>query len=367
MISKVLPPPPESLSDPECSAVVTKKRRLEFIDLAKGICIILVVFVHCKCEYVYDSQMLTLLRMPLYFVLSGMFFKDYGGYIISIEKKVNKLVIPFVAFYIIADLLYWGAYHVGLLSVELVKTPIEGLFMGRGSKVNPPIWFLVALFDLYIIFLLVFRLVKNFNLRVTVLVGLSFLGIVLSYYRISLPLFFSQSLFALPFFCYGYILKQSEILSNRKLVSIPYMFWAIVPAIVYLICEWCDVNVIFAEYSFSGNLLIIHLCSIAMVVSVLFLCRGIRQLPFISYVGRYSIVVLCLHWMVITMCLFAWEIFFDEMEFPRWLLSICVVGISAALIWPCVKFIPHLVAQKDLTVAIKSRLRRMRGQEVETT
>lgn len=55
----------------------TEKKRIQFIDLAKGVCITLVVLHHCHIETPY----LVFVRMPLYFILSGLFFKAYGGFV----------------------------------------------------------------------------------------------------------------------------------------------------------------------------------------------------------------------------------------------------------------------------------------------
>ncbi len=53
------------------------KKRIDFIDTAKGVCIILIVLGHVgiPISFVGMSSM----RTPLYFILSGLFFKDYGG------------------------------------------------------------------------------------------------------------------------------------------------------------------------------------------------------------------------------------------------------------------------------------------------
>lgn len=85
----VTPPPQESLK-PQA----VNKKRLEFIDLAKGICIILVVCFHGGA---ITWPPLLMLRMPLYFILSGLFYKDYGGLINLSIRKFDKLIIPFTS------------------------------------------------------------------------------------------------------------------------------------------------------------------------------------------------------------------------------------------------------------------------------
>ena len=59
---------------------VRTDNRIEWIDLAKGICMILVVFGHfpeliiwLESGHEYDPTLLC--RMPLYFMLSGLFFR----------------------------------------------------------------------------------------------------------------------------------------------------------------------------------------------------------------------------------------------------------------------------------------------------
>ena len=70
------------------------KVRIDFIDLAKGVCIVLIVLGHTGIAVDYPG--LTLMRTPLYFALSGLFFKDYGGFMQFLVRKTNKILIPFL-------------------------------------------------------------------------------------------------------------------------------------------------------------------------------------------------------------------------------------------------------------------------------
>lgn len=69
------------------------QQRIEFIDLAKGICISLVVYQHV---YMGDPnpklmEFQDYFRMPLYFILSGLFFKTYEGFT-SFTHKSFRIV-----------------------------------------------------------------------------------------------------------------------------------------------------------------------------------------------------------------------------------------------------------------------------------
>ena len=77
-------------------------QRIEFVDLAKGFCICLVVLLHVFGESAGNTfNTLNLFRMPLYFILSGLFFKQYSGFQEFFKKKTNKLLIPFLFTYFI--------------------------------------------------------------------------------------------------------------------------------------------------------------------------------------------------------------------------------------------------------------------------
>ena len=95
------------------------KKRIEFIDLAKGVCILLVIMMHTDVNV--DFPGLRGMRMPLYFILSGLFF-NLASYSIF--------------------------YLIGWLSPDIIKskaTGISDLFTQR-QLFNGPIWFLLALF-----------------------------------------------------------------------------------------------------------------------------------------------------------------------------------------------------------------------------
>lgn len=79
-----------------------KNKRIDFVDLTKGVCIILVVMAHIggafeKLDY---HSMIASFRMPLYFFISGIFFKSYEGLFGFFIRKINKLIIPFLFFYL---------------------------------------------------------------------------------------------------------------------------------------------------------------------------------------------------------------------------------------------------------------------------
>ena len=91
-----------------------QSRRIDFVDLTKGVCIILVVMAHVggAFEQLDTNSMLSCFRMPLYFFISGVFFKSYEGLFGFILRKINKLIIPFLFFYLSAFLMKYIVWKI---------------------------------------------------------------------------------------------------------------------------------------------------------------------------------------------------------------------------------------------------------------
>ena len=136
-------------------------KRIEFIDCAKGICIILVVYHHAV-SYVGTSlpfdHILQCFRMPLYFMLSGLFFKPYNNYIEFLVKKLNRLLIPFLFFFCFTSILLPFILTGGTINIRVIAKTliIEDFF-------NLPIWFLLCLFNTNLLYYAIIYLFKRYN------------------------------------------------------------------------------------------------------------------------------------------------------------------------------------------------------------
>lgn len=65
------------------------------------------------------------------------------------------------------------------------------------------------------------------------------------------------------------------------------------------IARWFDDPYIhFSTNSIIGNWILGIILSLSDVMAVLFLCKTIKHIPFVSYFGRYSIIPLCTHHLV---------------------------------------------------------------------
>ena len=159
-----------------------EKKRIEYFDLMKGVCIVLVVVCHCyeelglTVEKKHIWSMLEHLRMPLYFFLSGMFFKEYSCFVDFLIRKTNKLIIPFLFFVVITVIpkLITGEVDCGLI-------PIKKHFTWM-IKYGGYLWFLRTLFLANILYYLVYKFIKRYNIYVSacVIIVLTLFGWVIN-------------------------------------------------------------------------------------------------------------------------------------------------------------------------------------------
>ena len=142
-------------------------KRIQYLDLAKGLSIILVVLYHI-CIHQHDRpyavKLLPVFLMPLYFFLSGLFFKEYesfGGFLL---RKVNKVLIPFAFFYLTTSFVLPNILNLFGFTVAATQSlGISGLwaFITDEKFANNPIWFLWALFLINIYFYVILVLTKH--------------------------------------------------------------------------------------------------------------------------------------------------------------------------------------------------------------
>ena len=323
------------------------KKRIKWIDLAKGVCIMLVVVTHVffiSGVGLPMDEMLTCVRMPLYFILSGLFFKQYEGFGGFLVRKTNKLLVPFLFFFLVTSVLAcWIYYHGNALSI---------FWYDRKIILNGPIWFLLCLFDVNILFYLIQLFANRFfqKHKVACVLTLSlmcgFLGLFLGYKEIQLPFYIDTALSATPLFAFGWLLfRHTRFLKSAVDYKRDVLLLVICVPILWFLganCRW--VANVFPE----GLMWTIYLPSIAGPMIVLILAKMVGYLPLVSYWGRYSIIILCTHFPVALITRF----FLRQLSTDNHIILIPVLVITMlvchALIPVLKRFFPYVTAQKDL-------------------
>lgn len=209
----------EIFAKPKTASQSTTKPRIQFIDLAKGICILLVLIDHCGIQ---TGVWINHLRMPLYFILSGLFYKDYGSFMELVRKKTNNLIIPFITFYGIG-LLYAFSIDV-ICHNDLASYAISvPEFLHDGPINNYALWFLLVLFWSNLLFWGISSIIRQEWLRAVIILSLAYLSTFVNADTGRSYVYIGSVLMNLPFFYTGYILKRTNILYDKK--STPAPIW----------------------------------------------------------------------------------------------------------------------------------------------
>ena len=325
-------------------AMLEAKKRIEFIDLAKGVCIFLVVLLHMDLPIDEHIPLLRNLRMPLYFILSGLFFKTYGGWKFFFLKKVNKILIPFVFFYLVAYVIF---YALQFVAPDMSHSEAKGIFdiFTQRKTFNNPIWFLLCLFWCNLLFCGVSVAIKKEWLRAVAVLCCGAVGVLLDCFDIVVYGCLDNAFSAMPFFYFGYLLKKTDLLYPNKYDKFNILFSAGLFCIASLLIYFVPSNIDFQENEFLGNILVASFASIAVVMAVLFMCKIFTHIPVVSYFGRYSIIVLCTHELVRK---FAKPVLTKLGFEGPYVLALVVLLVCFGLIPLCVNFLPYVTAQKDV-------------------
>lgn len=128
-------------------------KRIEIIDIAKGISILMVAFYHSNFHPMFPEVLnkMGLFRLPLFFFLSGVFFKASIKPAPFIFGKTDALLKPY---FITSFLLLVIPVVSGGKGIDWLAWKIEGILYASGPTIDwawLPMWFLPHLWCLFIV------------------------------------------------------------------------------------------------------------------------------------------------------------------------------------------------------------------------
>ncbi len=287
-------------------------KRIEYIDIARGIGILLVVLAHNDFGFIsqYGYEVIYSFHMPLFFFLSGYFVKTDISFLEFFKKRFHSLLKPFL---FTLFLIYFTSVSFEKMAFGTALRRIGKSLYGTGVYIDwVQLWFLPNLFvvSLYaFLFIVVVNKLNNRWLR---------LGILIATLAISLPFLksfypFSVSLpgkgyelFGLPFsldlvFLSGFFfILGSEVrqIANESVFG-NYFLLTGTGIAVFLMNYFIDSPIDFNTRSYS-SFFINTIEAIAGILFVLALSRQIelqttRFASFFKYLGRASLIILIFH------------------------------------------------------------------------
>ncbi len=326
-------------------------QRIEYIDLAKGICIALVVFAHIYPDLTdyagglfFDS-----FRMPLYFFLSGIFFKKYSGIGLFTVKKINNLLIPLLFFYAFSylyDAACWGLRLLQGSDTSFYEHyswwPFWEIIRTGSTYHNSPLWFLTVLFETNLLYYLLQMVWTRWKLDVAIwLIALG--GWIMAKQGIVLPYYLGTTLIVFPFFHAGTWLRRADLLDYSPRDK--YLYAAILPLgiAVWLLAAPIRIH----ELVLPDHFLSFYFCGIGGTLALVFLCKAIKHCWPIAYYGRYSIIVFGTHWPLYHSWQTAVNAFLPEGTGAFLLIFVLTMVTEILLIEGMRRFTPRFTAQQE--------------------
>ena len=227
--------------------------RIEYLDVAKGIGILLVVFGHVVWGGNYDvpyaqgiSNFIYSFHMPLFFVVSGLCIRD--------SKQLNKTtVMKMVKAYLVPYAIWTVIYMAAFFAIDVVKggQPLLYLLAHAVSLCGlAPLWFLLALFIAELIVLAIKPLLQKRGAALVVLLALVVASIASSLWYSSLGdinLFLWNYLIGLLrilpttfFVAFGYIVKERLLVMLNWKMSVRALIILVAGGVQLVLCVAWD-------------------------------------------------------------------------------------------------------------------------------
>lgn len=271
----------------------------------KGIGILLVIAGHSNIPS-YLMTMIYAMHLPLFFFLSGITLNRTTNFFDFVFKKASSLLIPYFVF---GSILMLPAY---ILTYGFNLTAIYG-FIFLGSGFNSALWFLPHLFLLIIIskFIMTFTISKLQTFLLFILLEVSF------YFTQFIHVWHFNILWiSLPFAFIGIysrnIILSSVLLRNWIimiiiLISMPILYEFSLLNYSYF-SKHVDLNNNFIGYFHYFSIAAIIGIATVFWVSTLFVRYSIIK-TILSYLGKNSLYLLCLHQPVAMLLQKLWSFF----------------------------------------------------------
>ncbi|MBO4897353.1 MAG: acyltransferase [Clostridia bacterium] len=202
-----------------------KTARINYVDYAKAVGILLIVFAHCIQWFTPMSSInlfIISFHVPVFFIVSGCLACEKSiedvPFITYLKKKSKSLLIPYIVFSLINSFLKLTVMKIdGSLTDEIVRNEMTELFItGNGT-----VWFLATLFFIYIAYYFIAKAFKN-SLPLMFLISACLLAIPYVFTKdqgkpfVTLILRFSGGL---GYFILGYLLRKAMSLFSKKTLS----------------------------------------------------------------------------------------------------------------------------------------------------
>lgn len=268
--------------------------RKSYLDVAKGIALLLVVWGHAGMRVPGLGTAIIQFHMPLFFIVSGYLFKNSQNKIGNkILKKAKRLLVPYFVFSLIYLLLDTAKDLMTHQSLD-IKEVMSLLFYWDGNvvRMGTPMWFLPVLFFTDVIYTLLKRYAGKYAVMVCVILAV--------FAFIWMPVF----PFGLRISCIGVYFFMIGDYSKKLIGRFEGRRWlCLVVGIVLLTAEYMlaqmNPGVNLYRYSFGKSWICYIFLAIIGAFGVIFVGGGITKSKWLEWISRQSLFILATHFIIL--------------------------------------------------------------------
>ena len=294
----------------------TTSNRIDTIDVAKGIGILLVVFAHVNLSppaifIIYSFH------IPLFFILSGMMFntEKYSNLKALLKNKFKTMILPY-CFFCLLGVLYKTAFftygHKWTELADLAGRAVYSIIWAPYSlkyfnEFNTPMWFVPCLLMVEIMYYLLHKCCSKKSAVMIITALLSVLGWFMESGLVSfdfsvLPWNFSSACFSLGFFSIGNVCfpavknKLTDAPDSRKNNVISAIL-LILSAIIVAAAGLANGKVSIGSRILNNGVLF-YVSGCAGTIFVLILSRLLNRSRALKFCGKNSFSIMGSHILV---------------------------------------------------------------------
>ncbi len=288
--------------------VIYKEGRSEWIDILKGFLLLCIVFSHfgyVPAPIAFVIKPTGDVWVPAFFFLSGLLFNEnrYTRFEDFLNSRFKSLLLPYLFFFFTFLLLDWNLY---LKTESTLITALVSLFNAGGPPKESPLWFLISLFEISVIYYFIAQYFKNVIRRLALVFASTLVGYFMYLYGVHPPFGIDVLLSGLTFYGVGHLLNGyiSRLIDNLN----GYIKWILVATLLAIVSGFAasyNPDTVLGQNRIN-NFYLFYLTSICGTLSAITFsvilwnslkryCLAIKVFNFFRYIAIQGLPVLATH------------------------------------------------------------------------
>lgn len=305
--------------------IINMKNRLEYLDIAKGIGVFLVLLGHLQGDkiFCYSPYILPMcewifsFHMALFFIVSGMLInyksdisKDFKT---TVKKRFKGIMIPYFWFSFFYMTVVIAALVKGTIAIDTLFINLWYVLSMYGMSV---LWFLPTLFLAEILFIFIMKklpdkkaviIITCYTVVFLVFAALLWKGTFESealkrlkeFITVIIRPFVASSFITIGYFSFNIINKsqKTETVGEEtrfKGINVKELLIGIALMVIGASFVWINHGTDFRSLVFK-NVPVYYLCAISSSIGLVLICKNIKPFKLLKFFGVNSLIFMAVH------------------------------------------------------------------------